>query len=89
MMRPPNQPLLEIEELVVHFTTRSGIVQGARGVNLQVDCGETLGLVGESGSGKSVTFQAVMGLSPPPAKSFPAMFAGRAAHCSLRPADNF
>ena len=34
MMRPPNQPLLEIEELVVHFTTRSGIVQGARGVNL-------------------------------------------------------
>ena len=62
MNRPSNQPLLEIEDLVVHFTTRSGIVQGARGVNLRVDLGETLGLVGESGSGKSVTFQAVMGL---------------------------
>lgn len=58
--------LLEIENLKVHFTTRSGIVQGARGVNLYVDHGETLGLVGESGSGKSVTFQAVMGLITTP-----------------------
>ena len=66
MMRSADQPLLEIENLVVHFTTRSGIVQGARGVNLQVDYGETLGLVGESGSGKSVTFQAVMGLISTP-----------------------
>ncbi len=57
-----DQHLLEIKGLKVHFTTRSGIVQGARGVNLHVDSGETLGLVGESGSGKSVTFQAVMGL---------------------------
>jgi ABC-type dipeptide/oligopeptide/nickel transport system ATPase component len=41
-------PLLEIEELVVHFTTRSGIVEGARGVTFHVEEGETLGLVGES-----------------------------------------
>ena len=66
MTRPTDAPLLEIEDLVVHFTTRSGIVQGARGVNLQVNPGETLGLVGESGSGKSVTFQAVMGLITTP-----------------------
>jgi peptide/nickel transport system ATP-binding protein len=59
-------PLLEIEDLVVHFTTRSGVVQGVRGVNLQVKYGETLGLVGESGSGKSVTVQAVMGLITTP-----------------------
>ena len=58
--------LLEIEDLEVHFTTRSGIVQGVRGVNLQVGYGETLGLVGESGSGKSVTVQAVMGLISTP-----------------------
>jgi peptide/nickel transport system ATP-binding protein len=57
-----DSPLLEIDDLVVHFTTRSGIVQGARGVNLHVNRGETLGLVGESGSGKSVTVQAVLDL---------------------------
>ena len=66
MTRAAHQPLLEIENLVVHFTTRSGIVQGARGVSLQAHFGETLGLVGESGSGKSVTFQAVMGLITTP-----------------------
>ena len=66
MTRLSNQPLLEIENLVVHFTTRSGIVQGARGVTLQAHFAETLGLVGESGSGKSVTFQAVMGLITTP-----------------------
>ncbi len=66
MSASPDQHLLEIENLKVHFTTRSGIVQGARGVDLHIDPGETLGLVGESGSGKSVTFQAVMGLITPP-----------------------
>jgi peptide/nickel transport system ATP-binding protein len=59
-------PLLEIENLVVHFTTRNGIVHGARGVSLHLDPGETLGIVGESGSGKSVTVQAVMGLITTP-----------------------
>jgi peptide/nickel transport system ATP-binding protein len=58
--------LLEIEDLRVHFTTRSGIVRAVRGANLQVGYGETLGLVGESGSGKSVTFQSVLGLITAP-----------------------
>jgi peptide/nickel transport system ATP-binding protein len=59
-------PLLEIKNLVVHFTTRNGIVHGARGVSLKLGYGETLGIVGESGSGKSVTVQAVMGLIATP-----------------------
>ncbi|MBN2034288.1 MAG: ABC transporter ATP-binding protein [Deltaproteobacteria bacterium] len=58
--------LLEIENLFVDFTTRTGIVHGARGVSLHLEYGETLGIVGESGSGKSVTVQAVMGLITTP-----------------------
>ncbi|MFP4349941.1 MAG: ABC transporter ATP-binding protein [Thermodesulfobacteriota bacterium] len=61
-----DRPLLEIEGLRVRFTTRGGIVRGARGVDLHVHRGETLGLVGESGSGKSVTVQAAMGLIQTP-----------------------
>ena len=71
-------PLLEIENLVVHFTTRSGIVHGARGVSLHLGYGETLGIVGESGSGKSVTVQAVMGL-----------ITGKASHCSVQAEKSF
>ncbi|MCG6893503.1 MAG: ABC transporter ATP-binding protein [Desulfobacteraceae bacterium] len=64
----PAEELLSIRDLVVHFTTRQGVVQGVRGVDLSVGCGEILGIVGESGSGKSVTVQSVMGLITAPGK---------------------
>src|ERR1700759_3387799 len=48
-------PLLKVEDLVVNFSTRRGMVKAVRGVTLAVQAGEMLGLVGESGSGKSVT----------------------------------
>ena len=51
--------LLKIEDLHVSFSTRNGLVQAVRGISLQLDVGETLGIVGESGSGKSVTAFAV------------------------------
>jgi oligopeptide/dipeptide ABC transporter ATP-binding protein len=59
--------LLSIENLHVHFRTSRGIVKALRGVNLQLQEGETLGLVGETGCGKSVTMRSIMRLiqSPP------------------------
>src|SRR3954451_4326432 len=54
------QPLLDVKDLTVEFTTRRGIVRAVQHVDIQVGKGETLGIVGESGSGKSVTSYAVM-----------------------------
>ena len=54
------QPLLDVHDLTVEFTTRRGIVKAVQHVDISVAKGETLGIVGESGSGKSVTSYAVM-----------------------------
>ena len=57
--------LLRVEDLVVEFKTKGGIVHAVSGISLDVREGETLGLVGESGCGKSTTGRAIMQLPSP------------------------
>ncbi len=64
-------PLLRVEDLHVQVRTRAGVVPVTRGVNLELDAGETLTILGESGSGKTVTAEAIMGTLASPPFSIP------------------
>ncbi|HLH99520.1 MAG TPA: oligopeptide/dipeptide ABC transporter ATP-binding protein [Acidimicrobiales bacterium] len=65
-------PLLEVEDLVVHYQVRGDgavlrkreTVHAVDGVSFSLAAHETLGLVGESGCGKSTTGRAVLALEP-------------------------
>ncbi|MEV0856743.1 ABC transporter ATP-binding protein [Nocardia fluminea] len=58
------QPLLEIRDLDVGFTSDGKEIPAVRGVNLTVYPGQTVAIVGESGSGKSTTAHAIINLLP-------------------------
>jgi peptide/nickel transport system ATP-binding protein len=57
-------PILEVDNLHVHFVTTQGTVRAVEGVSYTVNPGEIVAIVGESGSGKSVSALAVMRLLP-------------------------
>ena len=61
--------LLEINDLTVHYITRSSTVRAVNNISLAIDEGKTLGLVGETGAGKTTTALSILGLVPnPPGK---------------------
>ena len=53
---------LQVKDLTISFRTSNGKVQAVRGVDFDLNKGETLAIVGESGSGKSVTSKAALGI---------------------------
>ena len=55
-------PLLSIQGLKVEFDTDAGPVPAVRGVDFELEAGQTVALVGESGCGKSVTALSIMRL---------------------------
>src|SRR5579864_6872533 len=57
-----SQPIFEVADLNVTFTTPDGMVHAVRDASFHIDESECLGVVGESGSGKSQLFLATVGL---------------------------
>ena len=61
--------MLDIRDLTIGFTGRSGVAEVVHGISLSLARGETLGIVGESGAGKSMLALAIIGLLPANARA--------------------
>ncbi len=65
-MMQPNNPLLKVEGLKVHFKGDDTVARAVGGVSFDVGQQEIVCLVGESGCGKTVTALSILGLIPTP-----------------------
>jgi len=61
-------PVVEVENLVVDYVTRTRTTRAVDGVSLSIGAGEIVGLAGESGCGKSTLGNALMQILRPPAQ---------------------
>ena len=64
-------PLLQVDDLRVHFRVDDGLLKAVDGVSYELGQGETLAIAGESGSGKTVSSLAVIGLLERPPAEIP------------------
>jgi len=58
--RATNEPLLEIEDLKIHFQSADGLARVVDGANLVVHRNEIFGIAGESGCGKTTLVEAIL-----------------------------
>ncbi|MHA4846331.1 ABC transporter ATP-binding protein [Flavitalea antarctica] len=77
------EPLLNIRDLQVDFTSALGKTTAVSNISFQVARGEIVAIVGESGSGKSVTSLSILQLLPSPPATYPKgeiLFSADGAH---------
>ncbi|NLD73865.1 MAG: ABC transporter ATP-binding protein [Chloroflexi bacterium] len=60
----PDDSLLDIKDLVLHFRTSKGVVQAVDGVDLTMQRSEAMVILGESGCGKTSLAKALLRLLP-------------------------
>ena len=66
-MSEDKNTILQIKDLDITFRTTAGPVHAIRGVNIDLQKGETVAIVGESGSGKSTIGRSIIRLYDPTA----------------------
>lgn len=59
-------PIVKVDDLVVHYETRDGVVEAVNGMSFEIYKADAFGLVGETGAGKTTVALAMMGLLPYP-----------------------
>ena len=59
-----NEPILEVNDLTMHYITRAGPVRAVEQVTFSIEKGDSMGLVGESGCGKTSVAATMMKLLP-------------------------
>ena len=60
------EKFLEVENLVVEYTSGGEIVHAVNNISFSLDRGQTLGLVGETGAGKTTIAKAILRILPDP-----------------------
>lgn len=60
----PNDTLLRVENLLLHFRTSKGVVQAVDGVDFVLDYNQAVVIIGESGCGKTSLARAILRLLP-------------------------
>ena len=58
------KPVVRIDDLRLEFLSQAGPFEALKGISLDINEGEIVGVVGESGSGKSVTAMNLLQLLP-------------------------
>ncbi len=61
-----NEPLLEVKDLVVEYSSGKKAVHAVNGISLSLAVGQTLGLVGETGAGKTTIAKSILRILPAP-----------------------
>jgi putative ABC transport system ATP-binding protein len=56
------QPLIDMRDVVKVYSTAAGEFTALKGINLQVNAGEFVGIVGKSGAGKSTLLNMITGV---------------------------
>ena len=67
-MTTGKMPLVDVQDLKVHFLTFRGAAKAVDGVRFQIRKNQTLGIIGESGCGKTTMAMAIMRFVKPPGR---------------------